>query len=215
MSLPFKELSQEQLIEINRNRAEITFKKGETIFKQGVLAGHLVYLKSGMVKLYRENGKEEFILSIEGKGKLLGIQSLFGKNIYPYSVHAYTETSVCLHDLNTIRSFLDENAKFSAQLLNQLSDESIFLYDRTACLTLKQLHGRFADLLLCLSLRIFKKKKFKVPISKKEMAALTNMSQESLSRVIKDFISDKLVDIKGNEITILNYEKVRHLSMVG
>ena len=47
------------------------------------------------------------------------------------------------------------------------------------------------------------------------MAALTNMSQESLSRVIKDFISDKLVDIKGNEITILNYEKVRHLSMVG
>lgn len=215
MSLPFKELSQEQLIEINRNRAEITFKKGETIFKQGVLAGHLVYLKSGMVKLYRENGKEEFILSIEGKGKLLGIQSLFGKNIYPYSVHAYTETSVCLHDLNTIRSFLDENAKFSAQLLKQLGDESIFLYDRTACLTLKQLHGRFADLLLCLSLRIFKKKKFKVPISKKEMAALTNMSQESLSRVIKDFIGDKLVDIKGNEITILNYEKVRHLSMVG
>ena len=137
------------------------------------------------------------------------------KNIYPYSVQAYTETSVCLHDLKTIRSFLDENPKFSTQLLKQLSDESIFWYDRTACLTLKQLHGRFADLLLCLSLRIYRKKKFKVPISKKEMAAVTNMSQESLSRVIKDFVGDRLVEIKGNEISILDYEKIRHLSMVG
>lgn len=215
MSQPFKELSPEQLIDINRNRVEVIFRKGETIFKQGVLAGNLVYLKSGLVKLFRENGHDELIISIEGKGKLLGIQALFGKNLYPYSVQAYTETKVCLHDLNTIRSFIDENARFSTMLMKHLSDESLFWYDRTACLTLKQLHGRFADLLLCLSLRIYKRKKFKVPISKKEMAAVTNMSQESLSRVIKDFVTEKLIEMKGSEIAILNYEKIRHLSLVG
>ena len=215
MSLPFKELTPEQLIEINRNRAEITFKKGETLFKQGVMASHLVYLKSGLVKLYRENGHEEMILSIEGKGKLLGLQALFGKNLYPYSVQAYTETKVCLHDKSTIQDFINQNAGFAGSLMKQLSDESLFWYDRTACLTLKQLHGRFADLLLCLSLRIYRRKKFRVPISKKEMAAVTNMSQESLSRVIKDFVKDKLIEIKGSEISILNYEKVRHLSIVG
>jgi len=215
MSQPFKELSPEQLIDINRNRAEVTFKKGETIFKQGVLAGHLVYLKSGLVKLYRENGHEQMIVSIEGKGKLLGLQALFGKNVYPYTVQAYTETHVCLHDLGTIRTFLESNAGFSSMMMKQLSEESLFWYDRTACLTMKQLHGRFADLLLCLSLRIYKRKKFKVPISKKEMAAVTNMSQESLSRVIKDFVAEKLIDMKGSEISILNFDKIRHLSMVG
>lgn len=215
MSQPFKELSLEQLIDINRNRVEVTFKKDETIFKQGVLAGHLVYLKSGLVKLYRENDHNQMIVSIEGKGKLIGLQALFGKNVYPYSVQAYTDTTVCLHDLSTIQSFLDENARFSSMLMKQLSDESIFWYDRMACLTTKQLHGRFADLLLCLSLRIYKRKKFEVPISKKEMAAVTNMSQESLSRVIKEFIGEKLIEIKGSEISILNYNKIRHLSMVG
>jgi len=215
MSQPFKELSPEQLIDINRNRVELTFKKGENIFKQGVLAGNLVYIKSGLVKLYRENGNDQLIISIENKGKLLGLQALFGKNVYPYSVQAYTDTLVCLHDLGTIRGFLDENARFSSMMMRQLSDESLFWYDRTACLTLKQLHGRFADLLLCLSLRIYKRKKFKVPISKKEMAAVTNMSQESLSRVIKDFVAEKLIDMKGGEIHILNYEKIRRLSMVG
>ncbi len=215
MSQPFKALTPEQLIEINKNKVEVTFRKGETIFKQGVLAGHLLYLRSGLVKTYRESGNSELILSIEGKGKLLGVQALFGKNIYPYSVQAYAETKVCLHDLSTIKTFIGENAPFASQLLDILSDESLFSYDRTACLTTKQLHGRFADLLLCLSLRIYKRKHFKVPISKKEMAAVTNMSQESLSRVIKDFVSEKLIDMKGGEISILNYEKVRHLSVVG
>ncbi len=215
MSQPFRELSPEQLIDINRNRVELTFKKGENIFKQGVLAGNLVYIKSGLVKLFRENGHDQMIVSIESKGKLLGLQALFGKNVYPYSVQAYTDTLVCLHDLGTIRSFLDKNARFGSMMMNQLSDESLFWYDRTACLTMKQLHGRFADLLLCLSLRIYKRKSFKVPISKKEMAAVTNMSQESLSRVIKDFVSEKLINMKGGEIQILNFEKIRHLSMVG
>ena len=41
------------------------------------------------------------------------------------------------------------------------------------------------------------------------------MSQESLSRVIKDFVEEKLIEMKGSEIAILNFEKIRHLSMVG
>jgi len=215
MSKPFRQLSTEQLIAVNKNRVEVTFKKGENIFKQGVLAGNLVYVKSGLVKIYLENGATDYIVGIEGKGKLLGIQALVGKNIYPYSVQTYTETQVCLHDLQTIKSFLTENAKFSAELLKDLSEDSLFAYDRTACLTLKQLHGRFADLLLCLSLRIYKRKKFIVPITKKELAAAANMSQESLSRVIKDFVNDRIIEMKGTEISILDFEKIRHLSMVG
>uniref|UniRef100_UPI0032179E05 Crp/Fnr family transcriptional regulator n=1 Tax=uncultured Draconibacterium sp. TaxID=1573823 RepID=UPI0032179E05 len=215
MSQPFMKLTHEQLVVINKNRVELTFKKGETIIKQGALAGHLVYLKGGLVKVFREYANEELILSLEGRGRMLGIQALFGKNIYPYSVYAYNDVSVCMHDLGTIKSFTTENAGFSSQLLSHLSDEAMFAFDRTACLTLKQLHGRFADLLLCLSLRIYKRKVFKVPISKKEMAAITNMSQESFSRVVKEFVSEGIIEMKGGEIKILNYEKVRHLSHVG
>ena len=84
-----------------------------------------------------------------------------------------------------------------------------------ACLTLKQLHGRFADLLLCLSLRIYKRKEFTIPLTKKDMASITNMSPESMSRVLKDFKKDKIIDLKGNKVSILNFEKIRHLSVVG
>ncbi|WP_321348250.1 Crp/Fnr family transcriptional regulator [uncultured Draconibacterium sp.] len=215
MSAPFKELNNEELIQINRNRVEVNFKRGENIIKQGALAGHIVYIKSGLVKVYREHANDELILSVENRGKLLGLQALYSKNIYPYSVKAYTDTSVCLHDIKSIDNFIHENAKFSASILHHLNDESLFSYNRMACLTLKQLHGRFADLLLCFSLRLFKRKKFTMPISKKDMAAITNMSQESLSRVIKEFVSERIIELKGKEITIIDFDRVRHLSQVG
>lgn len=215
MSAPFKELTNEELIQINRNRVEVNFKRGENIIKQGALAGHIVYIKSGLVKVYREHANDELILSVENRGKLLGLQALYSKNIYPYSVKAYTDTSVCLHDIKSIDNFIHENAKFSASILHHLNDESLFSHNRMACLTLKQLHGRFADLLLCFSLRLFKRKKFTMPISKKDMAAITNMSQESLSRVIKEFVSERIIELKGKEITIIDFDRVRHLSQVG
>ena len=100
-------------------------------------------------------------------------------------------------------------------MLQHLNSEILFSYERMASLSLKQLHGRFADILLCLSLRIYKRKSFKVPLSKKDLAGITKMSQESLSRVIKDFTKDKIIEYKGSHISTLDFEKVRHLSIVG
>lgn len=214
-SIPFKKLSTEELIQINKNRVEVSFKKGETIIKQGALAGHIVYIKSGLVKVFREHGQGELILSVESKGKMIGLQAIFSNNLYPYSVSAYEDVKACLLDIKSVKSLVGRNARFGEAILNIVNEESLFSYNRMACLTLKQLHGRFADLLLCLSLRIYKRKEFRVPITKKDMASITNMSQESLSRVIKDFTNDKIVEMKGNKISILNFEKIRNLSLVG
>lgn len=215
MSLPFKELSTEELIHINKNKVEVNFKRGETIIKQGALAGHIVYVKKGLVKVYSEHANDELVLSLESKGQLLGLNALFNQNIYSYSVYAYENVEVCLHDINTINLLLQKNSKFAYQILNHMSATTLFSYERMASLSLKQLHGRFADILLCLSLRIYKRKSFKIPLTRKELAGITRMSQESLSRVVKDFTRDKIIEIKGSHISILDFEKVRHLSQVG
>ena len=214
-SLPFKELTVDELIQINKNRVELNFKKGEIIIKQGALAAHLVYIKSGLIKVFREHRSEELVLSLETKGKMLGLHSLGSHNLYYYSVAAYDDVSVCLIDLNSVKSLIKSNAKFATKLLNLISEDSLFLYERMACLTIKQLNGRFADLLLCLSLRIYKRKIFTVPLTKKDMAGIMNMSQESFSRVIKEFNDDAIIEFSGSQIRILDFAKIRNLSMYG
>ena len=215
MSAPFKELTTEELIQINKNKVEVNFKKGETIIKQGALAGHIVYIKRGLVKVYREHVNEELVLSLESRGKLLGLHAVFNQNIYTYSVQAFDDVSACIHDIKAISKFLKKNCNFASKMFTHLNEETLFAFERMESLSLKQLHGRFADILLCLSLRIYKRKSFKIPLTKKDLAGITRMSQESLSRVIKDFTTDKLIEFKGNHISILDYEKVRHLSKVG
>jgi len=36
-----------------------------------------------------------------------------------------------------------------------------------------------------------------------------------MSRVLNDFKKDNIIDFKGNKISILNFDKIRHLSVVG
>ena len=215
MSEPFKKLSTEELININKKRVEVNFKKGETIIKQGALAGHIVYIKSGLVKVFREHVNEELVLSLESRGKLLGLHSIYNQNVYTYSVQAFDDVSVCLHDINVINEFMQNNCDFAYQMMDHVNQEILFSFERMESLSLKQLQGRFADILLCLSLRIYKRKSFTIPLTKKDLAGITKMSQESLSRVIKDFTQDKIIEFKGNHIKILDYDKVRHLSKVG
>lgn len=214
-SLPFKELTVDELLQINKNRVELSFKKGATIIKQGALAAHLVYIKSGLVKVFREQHNTEMVLSLETKGKMLGLHALQAKNIYPYSVVAYDDVTVCLLDISAVKVLLETNAKFASQMFSLLNEDSLFIYDRLTCLTMKQIHGRFADLLLCMSLRIYKRKTFAVPLSKKDMAQIMNMSQESFSRVIKEFTDDKIIEFNASQIKILNFEKIRNLSIYG
>ena len=69
--------------------------------------------------------------------------------------------------------------------------------------------------MICLSKSIFKSEKFSLPLSRKELAELTSMSIESLSRVIKDFNDEKLVRIEGKEFEILDLKKLQQISENG
>jgi CRP-like cAMP-binding protein len=212
---PFHELNDAELILINRNTVETTFKRGEIIFKQGTKPSSIAYIKKGLVKISFCQNDQELVLSLERKGKMIGLQALFPSDAYPYSGYACEAVTACLFDINTVKSLILANPRFGSVLMKLMNENAIFTYNRMACLSLKQIHGKVAHFLLFLSLEIYKKKVFATSLSKKDMALVTNMSQESFSRVLSEFISDKMIEFEGNQVSILNFEKLRHISIVG
>jgi CRP/FNR family transcriptional regulator len=211
----FKGLNDNELNLIQKNTVEAIYKKGESVFKQGTKPYGIVFIKKGLVKISFFDNDQELVLSLESRGKIIGLQALFPSDVYPYSAFACEEVKACLFDIQTVKSIIPANPGFSSALMNLMNEYAIFIYKRMACLSLHQIHGRFAHLLLHLSLSVYKKKVFTTPLSKKDMALVTNMSQESLSRVIHDFISDNLIAFEDNRISILNYQKIKHLSIAG
>ena len=215
ISTPFQFLEPDELAYINRNRVDIDFKKGESLCKQGTFASHIIFIRKGLIKIYSEEGNIDLVLSIESKGYFLGLQAIFKPHKIPYSSVACEDTTVCLMDINAFGELIQKNAKFAAGMLKRINDDTLRGYERMATLGLKQLHGRLADLLLCLSVRIYKNRKFLTSLSRKDMAGITVMSNESLSRVLKDFKDDNILKVSGNQFEILNIESLRRLSKLG
>ncbi len=216
MSNAFKKLTDDQLLRVDRHRTEIRFTKGQTLCKQGAFIAHMMFVRKGLVKIYLESADHPTIISVETLGYFIGLPSIFGQreSVYPYSIEALTDCDICQVDIDLFRDFCVENHDFAVEIIKMLSEEVMKGYDRMFNLTQKQIRGRFAELVLFLGEKIYRHHQMELPITRKDMADLISTSPESISRLIKEFNTDKILDFQGNRLEILDQEKLQYISMV-
>jgi len=216
-SICFKQLSNDELKLANVNRVQIQFKKGEIISKQGSFVTHVMYLKNGFAKVYKETDIDHnLILDIIPSGKLIGLTSLFNQdNIARFSVAALDNTVVCSIDRKTIEQFVHQNSKFAESVISSLNKESLLFYDKLASLTQKQMNGRVSEALLYLSENIFKSTQFKMILSRKDLADYTGMSVMSVVRTLKKLKDEKIIEDDKGFMQINDKKMLQQISLRG
>lgn len=210
-SKPFQQLTVEQMNRVDEHRAELSYKKGELLSKQGMLMAHVIYIRKGFVKLYLENDGEATILSIAKPGTFIGVQALYGESVFPFSAEALTDTEVCLKDINVFRELVLENPEFSRGIIEILNANLIQSYKRMFSLSTRQIDARFSELLLYMRKVLYASNPFKLTISRKEIAGLIATSPESVSRLISDFKDKGIIKGKGQTIEILDASKLESI----
>lgn len=194
----------------------VNYKKGENVCKQGSFASHIMYIEKGLCKTYLEGPPKDLILTITPRFNLLGLQSLYeGNNKFLYSVSTYTDTVVRMIDTQVFKQILRQNPAFSYRILNILNETTAQAYGRFFSLTQKQGAGRMADILLCLSRRIFKADSFELPLSRSDLSDLTCMSTESVIRIMKDFKDDQIIETNNKHIAIIDIPRLERISEKG
>ncbi len=212
----FDKLTEEEKGYLDGQSVVIKYKKGEIICKQGSFVSQVMYVKKGLVKVYLDNGDNSLVLKIIPEGNLLGLASVSQEyNTYQYSAMAYIESEIYQIDINIFRELLNKNPEFAKEVIDILSSNSIQIYGRFFCLTHKQAFGRLADIILCLSERIFKKKEFELPLSRKDLAELSGMSSETVIRILKKFHEEGLISINGKHFIVHDYERLQRISDKG
>ncbi|MFP4023152.1 MAG: Crp/Fnr family transcriptional regulator [Thiohalospira sp.] len=216
-SLCFEQLTEDELRLTNENKVQIRFKKGEIISKQGSFVTHVMYLKDGFAKVYKETDIESnLILDIIPEGKLIGLTSLFNSdNIARFSVAALTDTIICSIDRIVIEKLIYKNNKFAKTVISSLNGEALQFYDKMASLTQKQMNGRVADALIYLSENIFKTNKFVMILSRKDLAEFTGMSTMSVVRTLKNLKNEGIIEDEKGNIDIKNFELLKKISQNG
>lgn len=192
---------------------EMNYTHGEVIVKQGTIAPHIIYLKSGLVKLYLEHHNRKQPLCIEKEG-LIGLESMYNDKYFQYSVSALSDSQVYLIELESFKNAIAANASLGVIVIENINTRSMHLYERIITLTQKQAPGRVADIFLCLADRIFESNEFTLPCPRKDFAEMATISVESLSRILKDFKDEGIADIEGKTVRINNKEKLEMISNV-
>jgi CRP/FNR family transcriptional regulator len=194
----------------------VRFKKGETIAKQGSFASHVIFLKSGLVKVYLEGDQKDLILKIVTSDHFVSLSSVFdGNDSFIYSVSTYIDSEATLINIDAFKQILRSNPKFSAQIINLLNANTAQVYGRFYCLTRKQSHGRVADIIMCLSENIFGSHSFNLNLSRNDLADLTGLSSESVTRIFKEFKDSNIIEINNKDIKILDFQRLKDISIYG
>ena len=216
MSGPFQQLKPEELALVDKHRTELFYKKGEILCKQGAFVPNTIFVKEGIVKIYLEEGDQKLILSVEKDGYFIGLPSLFGDRVYHYTAEALSDVQVCQVDINIYRRLLETNPKFGVKVLETANRDTVKLYNRMFSLSQRQINGRFAELLLFLKNKIYESNPFELSIPRWEMAEWIQTSKESISRLIKEFREEGLINMNGSDtVEILDEDRLHQIMKYG
>jgi CRP/FNR family transcriptional regulator len=212
----FEKLTENEQRQLDAKSVIIKYKRGELIFKQGGFASHVLYIEKGLAKVFLDDGVNSLVLKIIPPGNMLGLTSISEEsNTFQYSAMAYLDSEIKQVDIGLFKQLLGQNPAFAKEVIDILISNSIQINGRFFCLTHKQSYGRLADILLCLSDRIFKSPEFELNLSRKDLAELSGLSPETAVRMLKKFKEEGLIKIEGKNFSILDYPRLKKISETG
>lgn len=195
-----------QLFAENRNVNK--YKRKQVIYNEGNHPGKLYYIKKGKVKTYKinEDGKE-LTVGLYNEGDFLGYIALLEGTTYKEMCQAMEDTELAVIPREEFSELIKKNAEivklFFSMLANKIADDEQHMLG----LAYNSLRKKVAEALIIL----YKKYKTPINIGRENLASIAGTAKESLIRTLGDFKSEKLIDIKGGIIIILNEKKLEKL----
>ncbi len=210
-----KHSDKELTVDYLKSLIRVHYKKKETIVKQGSHSSHVIYLKSGLLKVFTERRNDKnIILKIVAPKNFIGLTHMLA-DTYNFTAVALKECEVCLWPKEHIFNLMHLNKNFAQQIYMAHSKYSTLLVNKISSLGTKQMHGRLADIILYLCDIEFKDTNVFEVITRKDIAEMSGMSPESAIRLLTEFENDGLIKSTGKKIEINNLELLSRLSEVG
>lgn len=212
----FQNLSTEDLAYLNEKKTQIEYLKGETIFKQGAFAPHVLFVNQGLVKVYIQTGVNKQInIRLAKQSDFMAFSSVFGENTYHYSAVALTDSVICMIEKEAIKHLLLKNPEFGMQITSKnYKNESRYL-EIIKNISYKQMRGKLASALLYITSEDFKNENILQHLTRQDIADFASITIESTVKFLKEFEKEGIVELDGKEILILKQEELELISKNG
>jgi CRP/FNR family transcriptional regulator, polysaccharide utilization system transcription regulator len=198
---------------LTKNKTRISYLKGETIFKQGAFAPYVLFVLSGLVKVYLQTGYDKQVnISLARTGDFLAYSSLFGENIHTYSAQALKNSEICMVEKESLKKVLLDHPEFALEITTRNYRTERHLLEIIRNLSYKQMRGKLASSLLYLSHEDFLRENVFEYLTRQELADFASVSAESAIKFLKEFEKDNIIRLDGKNIEITDRKKLENIS---
>jgi CRP-like cAMP-binding protein len=204
----------EDLKKLSEQRDMRAFKKKENIYMESSYPRGIYFVVKGKVKTYKTHeGGKEFITGLFKEGDFFGYLDLMQDGKYTDSATTLEDSEICLIPKEDFFSLIYKNAQVSQKFIKMLSDNLREKEDQLIRLAYNSVRKRVAEALVTLCNRYKKdgEPQFSMNISREDLANLAGTATETTIRTLSDFKEEGLVDIKGGNIAVSNYEKLARM----
>lgn len=197
------------------NRNTNRYKRKQMIYTEGNHPGYLYYVLKGKIKAYKtnENGKE-FVTELYGPGDFLGHIALLKDSRYNDTAMTLEETEVAVIPRDDFFKLIHKNPEASGKFIKLLARNVSEKETQLLGLAYNSLRKKVAEALLQFRRKFNQKKdeKFVIDINRENLSVIAGTATESLIRTLSDFRNEKLIDMKGGDIIIINEDKLKQLT---
>lgn len=215
----FKELTGDDLAQLDQSKSCRQYNKGELIFNEGAYPRGLFCVQSGKIKLSQigADGKEQ-IVHLANDGDVMGYRAILGEDTYSCSAMALEDSKVCFIPKTQFNNLVENNSKLTLQIVHLLSDELKEAERKITNTAQQPVKNRLAQSLLSLKDNYgmeSDKVTINVSIKREEIANLAGTTRETATRLLYELQEQKLIELVGKKIKILNDKKLVELAHSG
>lgn len=170
-----------------------TFRRGESIFREGEPGAHLYLIESGRVKISSVSPEgREVLVAILGSGEIFGELSLFDAGVRTADARTMEETTLhaLAHDL--FRKYVEGHPSVAWELLRMLAKRLRRADEAVQDAAFFDVPGRVAKKLLDMGSQHGSSDgntiKIEVPLTQEEIAQMVGSSRESVNKALASFI---------------------------
>ena len=213
----FKSLLEPEIEELNQIVNCALYKRGSVIYNERSRINGTYIVVSGIVKVYKTgfDGKEQ-IIRFAKSGDLVGFRSVISDELACTTSKIINDAVLCYIPGEELTKLIKENPEFAMDLMKltcrELGESNKYLTD----IAQKTVRERLAEVLLLLmdTFKLDEDHTLQISLTREELANMVGTATESVIRLLSEFKADKLIELNGRKIKLLNIPKLIKLGNV-
>lgn len=188
----FADLNESDFELIHAPIDDLAFQPGAELFGEGRSAGHVMTIRTGVVKLVRNaaDGRARIVRILKA-GDVIGLEALFS-SVYDTDAVALSQVSVCKIPITVIKDLSAHSPRLHMRLMERWHRAVKEADDWLAALNFGTARQRVANIIL--KMRHVENPTLTTLFSREDMGAMSDLKLETVSREVSRWAKEGVIE---------------------